>query len=183
MANHGPYWHTASPKSYGKLTPQVPEMLGGFYLWIHESTHFFLQATWRDLTLIPPSKYSESSEKLKAPFFFPSKKKCSTLSLLFSFIYPQPSKALRFPWPTPIHLLAQPNACFNSSQAVGSPGKTRTTSGERPMLFWKSRVLCKKIGSWNPESIRIHYCHALGESKQQYLGIMAGHMCGKRICL
>lgn len=50
-------------------------MLGGFYLWIHESTHFFLQATWRDLTLIPPSKYSESSEKLKAPyFFFPAKK-------------------------------------------------------------------------------------------------------------
>lgn len=81
-------------------------MLGGFCLWIHESTHFFLQATWRDLTLIPPSKYSESSEKLKAPYFFPSKKKCSTLSLLFSFIYPQPSKALRFPWPTPIHLLA-----------------------------------------------------------------------------
>lgn len=79
--------------------------------------------------------------------------------------------------------LGSTNACFNSSQAVGSPGKTRTTSGERRIFFWNYRVLCKEIGSWNPESIRIHYCHALGESKQQYLGIMAGHMCGKRICL
>lgn len=173
VANHGPYWHTVSPKSYyGKPTSQVPIIWGGFWFMNPRIHPFFFVGDMRGPHSDSTSKYSESSEKL------PHNHHSSFHSYILN-----PLKAFRFTWPTPIHLLAQPNACFNSSQAVGSPGKTRTTSGERPIFFWKSRVLCKKIGSWNPESIRIHYCHALGESKQQYLGIMAGHMRGKRICL
>ena len=172
MANHGPYWHTASPKSYGKLTPQVPEMLGGFCLWIHESTHFFFAGDMRGPHSDSTLKIFWILRKIESTLFFSQQKKnvphyhssfhsyILNLQKLWGFL----GRLLSISW---------------LNRTLVSIHRKLSDHLEKPGRL----VLCKKIGSWNPESIRIHYCHALGESKQQYLGIMAGHMCGEDLSI